>query len=58
MVSRFKNGDIVFERIRPSQELIIRKCVGVLYYCEMQDHPKRKELVFFEKELISKDKLY
>ena len=42
--------------IHPSQKLIIRDYTNGLYYCEAQEAPQRKKLVFFERELIAEIK--
>ncbi|HEY5823940.1 MAG TPA: hypothetical protein VIT44_06240 [Cyclobacteriaceae bacterium] len=49
----FKQGDLVHERIHPTQKLIVRGYVDGLYYCEAQEAPQRKKLVFFERELVA-----
>jgi hypothetical protein len=54
MEPKFKEGEIVYERVRPSQRLVVRNHVGMIYYCIAEEHPDRKELVFFERELIAK----
>lgn len=51
---KFKEGEIVYERVRPSQKLIIKNHSGLIYYCIPEEHPHHKELVFFERELMSK----
>jgi hypothetical protein len=50
---KFKAGEIVYERVRPSQKLIIKNHSGLIYYCLPEEHPHHKELVFFERELMS-----
>jgi len=55
MIPKFKEGEIVFERVRPAQELIVRNHSGMLYYCSSEEHPNRKDLVFTERELVSKE---
>ena len=52
----FKTGEEVFERIHPTQKLIVRSHVDGLYYCEAEEAPQRKKLVFFERELIAETK--
>lgn len=52
----FKPGELVYERIHPSQKLIVRSYADGLYYCEAQEAPQRKSLVFFERELIAEVK--
>jgi len=49
--NKFKTGEVVFERTHPAQKLIVSKYVDRLYYCKTQESPKRKELVYFEREL-------
>ncbi|MEQ1586983.1 MAG: hypothetical protein ABL895_13935 [Cyclobacteriaceae bacterium] len=51
MESKFKAGEIVYERIRPTLKLIVANCINNLYYCKLHEFPKRKELVYFEREL-------
>lgn len=52
MENKFKKGEIVKERIRPTQKLIITRCNNRLYYCKIEENPKLKELVYFERELM------
>lgn len=54
METKFKAGEVVYERVRPSQKLIISNHVGLIYYCRDKQHPNRKHLVFFERELATK----
>ena len=51
--SKFKIGDVVHERTNPSQKLIVNRYVDRVYYCKIQSAPNRKELVYFERELIA-----
>ena len=53
MENKYKNGEIVSERIRPSLKLIISRCVDGIYYCLIQERDSKKELVYFERELVS-----
>lgn len=53
MENKYKEGDIVNERVRPSQKLIVSRLMNKIYYCKIQENPDRKELVFFERELQS-----
>ena len=53
MENRFKLGEIVYERIFPSKKLIVSRYVDKLYYCRTQENLKRKELVYFERELMA-----
>lgn len=49
----FKEGEEVYAKVNPTQKLIIRRYLKRIYYCRFPDQPDRKELVFFERELIS-----
>jgi len=51
MDKKFKQGEIVYERIRPTLKLIVSNYFNNLYYCKLKEFPKRKELVYFEREL-------
>jgi hypothetical protein len=53
MENRFKKGEVVYETIRPAQKLIITRFVGGLYYGKPQERTLQKELVFFERELMT-----
>ncbi len=53
MENKYKQGDIVNERVRPLQKLIVSRLLNKIYYCKIQENPRRKELVFFERELQS-----
>ncbi len=50
--TKYKAGEIVFERIHPAQRLVINYYRDRIYYCKVQDHLHRKDLVFFEKDLM------
>jgi hypothetical protein len=54
MEPKFKEGEVVYERARPTQELIVNNHVGLIYFCRSQTDLTRKELVFFERELMTK----
>lgn len=51
MEAKYKEGEIVFERIRPMQKLMIKRRVGTIYYCVALDQLFKKQLVFFERDL-------
>ena len=52
MESKYKSGEIVIERIRPSLKLIVSRYVDGIYYCFIQERNSKKELVYFERELV------
>lgn len=51
---KFKEGEEVCERIRPAQKLIISRYFKGIYYCKMAEDLRRKELIYFERELMTK----
>ena len=53
METKYKNGEVVSERIRPALKLVIRRFMNGIYYCEVQENRSRKELVYFERELMA-----
>jgi hypothetical protein len=53
MENKFKIGEIVFERTFPAKKLIVSRYSDKLYYCKAQENLKRKELVYFERELMA-----
>ena len=52
MEIKYKVGKVVFERIHPSQKLIVSHYFDKLYYCKVQENISRKRLVYFERELL------
>ncbi|MEQ9378615.1 MAG: hypothetical protein RIG68_25730 [Imperialibacter sp.] len=53
MEGKFKVGDLVVEKIRPGQKLIVSRYATNVYYCKMMEDLSRKELVFHERELLA-----
>jgi hypothetical protein len=53
MLNKYKEGDTVFAKENPTCKLIVRRYVDTIYYCREQKAPEGKELVYFERELIS-----
>lgn len=51
---KFKEGDEVYERIRPGQKLIISRYFKGIYYCKVVENLRRKELIYLERELMSR----
>jgi hypothetical protein len=51
--NRYEDGEVVFERIRPSQKMVISGFSNGLYYCEVLGGQVKKALVYFERELRS-----
>jgi uncharacterized protein YodC (DUF2158 family) len=52
MECKYKAGEIVKERIRPSQKLLVKRYFDGMYYCAILEHASLKLLVFFERELM------
>ena len=53
MENKFNEGEEVYTKKNPSLKLIIRRRFDTLYYCKIKKDPTLKELVFFERELMS-----
>lgn len=51
MENKFKEGEVVLEKIRPNQKLIVKRYSTSMYYCAIEENPKRKPLVYSEWEL-------
>ena len=52
MENKYKEGEIVYAKVDPGLKLVIRRYVDRIYYCKIQDEPNRKELVYFEREIL------
>lgn len=55
--NRYTVGDIVNAKENPFQNLVIRRFYKQIYYCTIQDFPDKKDLVYFERELIENKNL-
>jgi hypothetical protein len=53
MENKFTEGDIVCAKEAPAIKLVVRRYVDKIYYCKIQADPTARELVYFERELIS-----
>lgn len=51
MEKTYELGEVVFERVRPNQKLIVMNRVGNLYYCVPKENLKRKALVFYARDV-------
>lgn len=51
--NKFKAGEIVCEKIRPSQRLIVEKYSDNIYYCKFEEAPHRKAVVYVERDLTA-----
>jgi len=55
MENKYKEGEIVRAKVNPNQNLIIRRYIDRIYYCKIQEKPKHKDLVYFEREILPLD---
>lgn len=53
MENKYKEGEEVYAKATPSVKLIIRRKWNEVYFCKFKKDPKRKELAYFERELMS-----
>ena len=53
MENKYKEGEEVYAKVNPSLKLIVRRYVDRIYYCKIKKNPMLKELVYFERELMS-----
>ena len=53
MQNKYKEGEEVYAKENPSLKLIIRRYVDRIYYCKIKEDPMHKELVYFEREIMS-----
>ncbi|WP_127137622.1 hypothetical protein [Flagellimonas oceanensis] len=51
MEKRYKKGDLVYAKVRPSVILVVRLYVRKVYYCAIQNNTAANELVYFDSEL-------
>lgn len=47
----FKKGDIVYDKVRPYQKLIIEKVIGKIYYCQDAENTRKTSQVYFAHDL-------
>ena len=50
--NKYVAGDVVYAKEDPEVKLVVRRYISRIYYCQFPNEPERKELVFFERELI------
>ena len=43
---------MVYAKINPKQELVIRRYLYDIYYCQLPDETKRVDQIYFERELV------
>lgn len=54
MENKYCEGDFVYAKENPALKLIVRRYIDDIYYCKIPNEPDKKELVYFERELIDK----
>lgn len=50
-VKKYEIGDIVYEIGRPQHHMLITKCKGLIYYCELVDNQTHISLAFMQRDL-------
>jgi hypothetical protein len=55
--NNYNAGDNVSAKVDPSINLIIRRYIDQVYYCKQVEAPEKKELVFYERELVEDNAL-
>lgn len=55
--NKYNPGDVVSAKENPTLNLVIRRYIEQVYYCNVQDDPERKELVYFDWELVENKSL-
>ncbi|MEQ9465795.1 MAG: hypothetical protein RLN88_00200 [Ekhidna sp.] len=55
--NKYNHGDVVFAKVNPIRALVIRRYVDQVYYCQIQNDTKSKELVYYERELVGNPEL-
>jgi hypothetical protein len=50
--NKYEAGDIVYAKVNPTLKLKVRRYLDRVYYCIDVEEPDKKELVYFERELI------
>ena len=51
MIKKYKKGDLVCAKVRPSVILVVRLYVRKIYHCTIQNDSMANELLYFDSEL-------
>jgi len=51
MTKRYKKGDLVYAKVRPSVLLVVRLYIRKIYHCAIQNDSTANELLYFDSEL-------
>lgn len=57
MENKYKEGEIVYAMMNPTERLRIRRYIPRIYYCTSVDNPEQPETVYFERELVRSPEL-
>ena len=52
--NKYKEGEVVYARAYPTIKLIVRRYIPRIYYCTKAETPQGKDLVYFERELMTR----
>ncbi len=52
MSGKYKIGQVVYAKVDPYLALVVMSYLSRIYYCQVKGKPNRKELVYFERELL------
>jgi hypothetical protein len=53
MENKHQIGEVVFAKVAPKLRLIVAAYKDRIYYCSIENEPKKKHLAYFERELVS-----
>jgi hypothetical protein len=52
--NKHHENEEVYAKVHPNVKLIVRRYIDRVYYCKIASAPERKELVYYERELMDK----
>jgi len=50
--NKYQVGEVVFAKEHPNEALSVRRYTRRIYYCTDANHPKNKDLVYYDRELV------
>jgi hypothetical protein len=53
MENKYKAGEAVYRKMLPDKKMIVSRYANKLYHCTTEESPRRKEWLYFEKELMT-----
>jgi len=54
MENKYKEGEVVYDRVRPNQNLIIKRYYKGVYYCVPDERANGKELIYLVGDLMTR----